>query len=167
MQNEPSLAPEERELEAALGGLQPSETTMDRDRIFFLAGRASARRRGRVWQATAASLLVALGVSIGLRPEPRQIERLVVVTKDVPVRPETSYVSGVRRARLDEAVYVPASYIHLRRAVLVGGLGELTGSPPTTTKAEAISRPSGPPANDLDDRIGPRLRTLMKLGEQL
>lgn len=71
-------------LEAALASLTPRADRLDRDRLMFLAGRASAAPppspRLRTWQAAfaamsavAASLLVALVV----QPGPQVVERIV------------------------------------------------------------------------------------------
>ena len=103
------------EFERALGALSPMPARLDRDRLIFLAGQAASRRSkaGRwVWPAVAASLaVVALGEAALLanRPEPRVIERLVVVhdpaprpapTLDPPTRPATASSEAPRSEEL-------------------------------------------------------------------
>jgi hypothetical protein len=167
MQDGPHLTPQERELEAALGDLQPAEATMDRDRVFFLAGRASGRRRRNLWQAATASLAIALGISLGVRPEPREVERLVVVTRQVPAHSDAALVSGLDRSLRDSFQLAPMSYINLRREVLAHGLDVAAMRAPTTTRAEAITQPSRPSRQNRSGLMELRARTLIRSGEQL
>jgi hypothetical protein len=75
--------PELNALAAALAGLAPARTRIDRDRLMFQAGQASAQASiggGRPWIALAATLgLVAVGEAVLLarRPAPRATARLV------------------------------------------------------------------------------------------
>jgi hypothetical protein len=68
------LTAAERELEAALGGLRPAVPALDRDGMVFAAGRAAgraeSRRQTRCWQAAAAALALAAGLSLVLRAGP-------------------------------------------------------------------------------------------------
>jgi hypothetical protein len=75
--NDPAL----NALAGALRGLAPRPAGLDRDRLMFRAGRASAPR-GWAWPlaATASTAAaVALGVLLWARPEPRTVERVVYV----------------------------------------------------------------------------------------
>lgn len=82
-------------LEDALGSVVPARSRMDRDRVMFLAGRASARPSpsGRgAWVAIAASLaFVALGEGalLARRPAPQVIERVVLVPAPAPAHDES------------------------------------------------------------------------------
>ncbi len=76
-------------LEAALGSLRPARNPIDRDRVMYRAGQASASatRNPRAWPAVAASLaLVALGEGalLARRPPARIVERVVVVRDPTP-----------------------------------------------------------------------------------
>lgn len=74
-------------IEAALGSLAPARGTIDRDRLMFLAGRASVRRspvERFAWPSIAAAFaVVALGQAAMLvhrsEAEPRIVERVVVL----------------------------------------------------------------------------------------
>jgi hypothetical protein len=78
--------PEITEVEALLQGLKPAAGGLDRDRILFRAGRASARGPGRVaWPVLSAVLglaTVALAVALAARPAPP--ERVVYVEVNRP-----------------------------------------------------------------------------------
>lgn len=69
MQNQEGLTPAERELETVLAGLKPHVAAMNRDRLMFQAGRASARQGQRLWQGLACSLAIILLASILVRPK--------------------------------------------------------------------------------------------------
>src|SRR6516225_6587980 len=82
--NDPAL----EALAGALRGLAPRPAEIDRDRLMFHAGRASAPR-GWAWPlATAASAAaaVALALLLWARPEPppRIVERVVYVPAALP-----------------------------------------------------------------------------------
>jgi hypothetical protein len=85
-------------IEAALGGLTPAPSGIQRDRLMFLAGRTSAARvspprgrRLRAWLgtcATAVSLLTAVtfGVLWAAGEKPEVVERVVYVpTQSLPM----------------------------------------------------------------------------------
>ena len=90
--SEKRMSDELAAVEAMLGSLTPAASSVDRDRLMFLAGRASAegrslphRRRVYTWLwpcATAASLLVAvaLGLLRGTGGKPEIVERVVYVS---------------------------------------------------------------------------------------
>lgn len=87
------------ELESALKALAPTPAVVDRDRLMFEAGAASARRsvsaaRRLAWPSIAAALgLIVAGESAALilRPGPRVVERVVVVREPaVPAMEKSS-----------------------------------------------------------------------------
>ncbi|MHB1557553.1 MAG: RNA polymerase sigma factor, partial [Isosphaeraceae bacterium] len=89
------------ELESALKALAPAPAVVDRDRLMFEAGAASARRsvsaaRRLAWPSIAAALgLIVVGQSAALvlRPGPKVVERLVVVREPaVPAAPTVARV---------------------------------------------------------------------------
>ncbi len=74
MSREP-LNPDLANLEAALTGLRPSPSALDRDRLMFQAGQAAGRRRTRlaVWVGagtTTAAMLAACVVGVALLQRP-------------------------------------------------------------------------------------------------
>lgn len=85
-EHEPGL----KGVEAAMGSLSPAPGRLDRDRVMYLAGRASARpaplaRAG--WPALAAglaALALAEGFALSGRPGARVVERVVYVPAPPP-----------------------------------------------------------------------------------
>ena len=77
--------PEVTAIESALRALVPSQSALDRDRLMFRAGQASARSRFLTrwaWPSIAATLAIVAageGALLATRPEPRVVERLVIV----------------------------------------------------------------------------------------
>jgi hypothetical protein len=64
-------------LEAALAALDPRPAALDRDRLMFLAGQRSVRRRGWGWislSAALASTATLLAVLLLYHPQPRIVE---------------------------------------------------------------------------------------------
>lgn len=73
--------PELTAMEAGLRSLTPRAPAIDRDRLLFLAGRTSARRRVAAWRIGAiGSTLAAVGLALALysRPAPERVEVEVV-----------------------------------------------------------------------------------------
>jgi hypothetical protein len=85
-----SSEPDLTDIESALAGLVPVPSRLDRDKLMFKAGAASARSappRRWVWPAVAATFAVALiseSFVMAIRPGPRVIERVVVVREPAP-----------------------------------------------------------------------------------
>ena len=123
MQNTDGLTPMDRELEAALGGLRVAGATISRDRVLFDAGRASARRRSRLWQGSAAVLAIALLVSIALRPAPTGPEHSTeaVARQHISIDPVAQSAAHVEPLNPERAQAF-RQYIRMRRAVLDRGV---------------------------------------------
>jgi hypothetical protein len=83
--------PEMTKLESALRALSPAPSRLDRDRLMFEAGALARGRTGRarwLWPSVAAALAItatAESMLLVSRPEPRVVERLVVVPE--PAKP--------------------------------------------------------------------------------
>lgn len=142
---EERLTPAESELESALRSLRPARAAIDRDRLMFQAGRASARRGGRVWLGATMALAAALGVSLVVRPGPREVVRIVRVEAEAPkpeVTPARSFIAAraIRAGRLGRG-----EYLRLREEVLAKGLDALP-QPETTAAPE--------PREDLEKLLG-------------
>lgn len=132
---EEQLTPAEAELEAALRSLRPARAAIDRDRLMFRAGRASARRGGRIWLGTAVILGAALGLSLAFRPGPQEVVRVVEVQREPdPARPPAAPPLTHALARsVDWSGR--GQYLRLRREVLAKGLDALP-EPETTAAPE-------------------------------
>ena len=118
MQNDDEMTPVEHELEAALRGLAPARPNINRDRIMFCAGRASARRRNRLWQGVSSTLAVLLLVSIVYRPRPASLaSRPEIIVHNMPT-PSSRPAPVVDETRAEAF----RRYVRTRRAVLDRGV---------------------------------------------
>ena len=143
MSQEP-LNPDLAAVEAALASLAPRPSTIDRDRLMFLAGQAAkARDRARwLWPlSTAASLLVAVGLAalLVVRGEPQTVERIVYVPHESPVEG----VAVVQVARETEPL---GDYLRLRRLVIEQGIDKL----PESSSSDAGSSHPVPSSDQRD-----------------
>lgn len=133
MQNENGLTPAERELEAALATLSPA-AAIDRDRLMFRAGQASVRSGRRLWQATAAALMVALVASVSIRLTPRpSAPSSFMVESTHPAAPGPSTLEVVVGDAGD--LEHRAQYLRLTNRVLLDGVDVLP-----TPRASASTR---------------------------
>jgi len=136
MQNHEGLTPTERELAAALAGLKPAGTSLNRDQVMFAAGRASTRRNNRLWQSLASLLAVVLLISLVSRPKPAPSDVAPgPAIANSQVKPASRTIEPVDPARLDAY----RQFVRTRRAVLNRGIEGLRSSPTRRT------RPSEPP----------------------
>jgi len=124
MQNQEGLTPAERELETVLAGLKPHVAAMNRDRLMFEAGRASAGRGNRLWQGLTASLAVTLLVSVLIRPKPAVIETPGTLVADNVQSITTPQFEPVEQERLKAF----RQYVQTRRTVLERGVEALRSS---------------------------------------
>lgn len=122
------MNPELMAVEAALASLSPAPSGVDRDRLMFLAGTASAGRSRAHWTwpaATAATTLLAvwLGAMLAVRPA-APLGGPIAGDQPGPAG-ETS--SPVQRAMAvgDDAEPIRADYLVLRRKVLSEGVDAL------------------------------------------
>lgn len=152
MEHEELRDKELSELEAALGGLLPRPSRLDRDRLLFLAGQASALGtpaapkqaggRHRLWPAvsavsTAAAILFA--VLLTVRPGPQVVREIVYVERPEASQPVTEEPRGEGEPAIEafgpfdvanESTGrgpdgVTPSYLELRRRVFEVGLAAL------------------------------------------
>lgn len=81
-----SLDPQLNDVAAALAALAPQPPALDRDRLLFHAGRASAPRPWfwRISAAATTSCAVVLAAVLILRPVPTPVDRVVYVQVAVP-----------------------------------------------------------------------------------
>lgn len=146
--------PEVEAIESALRDLVPSRSGLDRDRLMFRAGQVSARSRSMTrwaWPSIAATLAIVAageGALLATRPEPRVVERLVIVREPAP--PPAAQPDPVVILRENPPIPSPApepswpmasDALRLRRQVLLFGLDGLPEPPPLLTHSDAGARP--------------------------
>ncbi len=122
------------ELETALASLSPKATSVDRDRLMYLAGLAAASKSpapSRLWRlATAASLLMA--ASFGGMLLVRGSQQVVYIERHEPAdvsQPDRSSVAAQDDHRPQQK-QIPADYLKLRRLVLADGVDALPSPKP-------------------------------------
>jgi hypothetical protein len=137
-------------LESSLAAMPLARPRLDRDRLMFEAGRASAGHAAsrRPWLAAACLGAIALGQGIALinRPEPRVVER-IVVHEPTPVPPPIEakalpVLAPVQRPSsflADTFLGGETPYQRLTGQVLRFGLDGLPPSPPTAWAAAETS----------------------------
>jgi hypothetical protein len=138
---EEKLSDELKSVEQALRGLTLAAGTIDRDRLMYLAGRASIERPISnflrfAWPlATAALLLLSLGLSGGVLYLAGMKQQIVVVQRDAAPNTAMTAVSNPDNPAVPSAVnYQTApsggfNYMQLRNAVLVHGVDALPPEP--------------------------------------
>lgn len=124
MQNTDGLTPMDKELEAALGGLRVVGATLSRDEILFGAGRASARRRNRLWQGVSSALAVLLLLSL----IPRSRTGTLEPSREVAVHQRPSVPPAPLEQVDSERAQAFRQYIRTRRAVLDRGVEAIEAS---------------------------------------
>lgn len=129
MQDDERLNPIEAELETALSGLKPAGGGLDRDRLMFLAGRASMHRRNHLWQVVCVLLAALLLAALAVRPRPgttapspdRMARDEVPIPAHIVVSEPYEPIDPARAEAFRE-------HVRLRRAVLERGLDGLPAS---------------------------------------
>ncbi len=128
------------ELETALAALEPQSSVVDRDRVMFLAGRASANKSALpakrslialLWPlVTVASLFLAVTFAAMLlargKPQVVYVEKSESVAE--PHQEETSVIGGEDQEPKHRKVRV--DYLKLRRLVLTEGVDALPSPEP-------------------------------------
>lgn len=144
MPNENGLTPAERELEAALGGLQPVAVAIERDRLMYRAGQSSARRRNLAWPILSISLVLMLSVSLLQRPEAQvqtvEVEKLVYIQEPAPSVASMEHVATPVRPADPYQLQAQVRYVKLRDKVLTEGLDVL---PKRTARSGGAARERG------------------------
>jgi hypothetical protein len=154
MSNEQDLTPQERELEQILAKASPAATGLRLELIETEAHRRQMVRQVWTWRAIAAVLVVGLGVSLVVRPQPRVVERLVEAPVEVPrevivevpvdghpqVSPLPPTFTPFLRSAAARPVNSPDNYIVLRERVMERGLDALPDRPPPGS-ADPTPRP--------------------------
>jgi hypothetical protein len=135
------------DLERRLAGWRPAHDRLDRDRMLFAAGAASARARARgydrAWAlALAASMLGSLGLGVQLARERslrQEYERTLAIAKP-------NVIERPMEERAFEFVTSPDSYLSLTRRALRGlddpispGRGRPSGEAPSMPEPPTLS----------------------------
>jgi hypothetical protein len=148
-----------RQIEAALRGLSPMGGRLDRDRLMYLAGQASAvgpeTRQSATgvasytrfaWPlATAASLLMAMTLGVALIFSPRAGERIVYV--DRPNAGGSAAMVSFPSAPADSSHAAGSdqdNYLQLRNLVLTRGVDALPAENKAGGRQRAEQTPSWP-----------------------
>lgn len=162
-------------LEAALTGLKPAPSGLDRELLMFRAGQQSKRRRQGLWQGATATLAVAvvvLGTLLVHRPTIREIVQ-VEVEKPAPAlavtmpEPEPADIQPLPLPR--ELPVVRGDYLRLREEMLHGRTGPVSAAPTYSVPAAfALDQLLDRPSHSLDRVSRSRLqRALLQSGEPL
>ena len=149
-----ALDPELNALEAGLQALAPRAPAINRDRLLFLAGRASAKRRAAGWRALAVGSTLAaagLGLVLCFRP-PSRVE--VEVVHWLPAPPEQptlpnespgSYGADARSASPHfDGRNEPYGQMQMRRLALdygVDALPRVSGSESESNSPNTVDEP--------------------------
>lgn len=129
------------DVEAALAGLRPARSALDRDRLMYLAGQAAGYRRARraVWIGAGTSLAATLAACVLGVALFRQLglER-GHQTANAPVPPPGQSSPWSWAANPPESLDGGASYLELRQLVLTRGVEAMPEvAPSTATKNPA------------------------------
>jgi hypothetical protein len=137
--------PELTDFEAQLQALKPTPGGLDRDRILFRAGRASARGPGRyIWPGVSGVLAlatVALSVALATRPEPPERVVYVEVPQSAPPRQEPrppSVIDEVPAPTPPEKALLTGGRSLMERQLLRWGLDALPAPAPAASPAQPV-----------------------------
>ena len=138
------------ELETALASLRPSAVALDRDRLLFEAGRASARTelRGRLGTVMAAVFaLVAVGLGLLLARERGARMGLEATIASLDARaPSAPLVTRAKVEDMPSGQPGPNSYLVLTRHLMAGGIDSMPFERPAVSRAPARIEPAELPA---------------------
>lgn len=135
MRNDDGMTSAERELGAALAGLAPAQSRIDRDGVMFCAGQASVRRRSRLWQGLSSGLLILLLASILTRPVRTEVERHPEVVAEPILATSSLAIEPIDRKQLEAF----RQYVRTRQAVLDRGVEAIPTS--SGLKRDSVAPP--------------------------
>jgi hypothetical protein len=110
MSSHEPLSPELSKLEASLASLAPAAGRLDRDRLMYEAGRATARRSATPWLAGSAVAVVALFVG-RWTVSPQELSQVAI---SMPPTQNLTAKAGDRERSTIVAMHDPQSYAQLR-----------------------------------------------------
>jgi hypothetical protein len=148
-------------LERRLSAWRPASGALDRDRMLYEAGRASARAedRGRLWRASAAVLaLAAVGLGVQLaRERSRGLALERALAEALPGHTPAAETPGPRLADLTPRRLPASSYLVLTSRLVTGALddpGPDAGAvPPGNPEPGTHSTPPAPLSPRTFDRV--------------
>ncbi len=123
-QDKNALTPALRELEDALGDLQPARSSVQLADAMFEAGRLSAERTRLVWQIAAGAMAACLVLALVFRPAPRETVQVVENPTSPTVSGQSEPNSGratVTRILGRTLPGTSTEYLDIRAAVLEKG----------------------------------------------
>ncbi len=150
MSQEP-LNPDLAGVEAALAGLRPARSALDRDRLMFLAGQAAGLRRARrvAWIGASTSVAATLaacvlGVALVQRLALDRDHQTAKASVPQPGQPDaSSWAANPRGPRATaESLDGVASYLKLRQLVLTRGVEAMPEIAPNTATKDQPPAPS-------------------------
>ncbi len=140
-ENKEKLSDDLKAFEAALGSLQPAARPIDRDRLMFLAGQASAsnsverpaidspqvaKRRSWGWPlATAVSLLLSISLMGRVAYLSSALERLAANRPATTQQIALADIASAMNAKHEVRLSAEANYLALRNAVVNSGVDAL------------------------------------------
>lgn len=144
MSQEP-LNPQLAGVEAALAGLQPARSALDRDRLMYLAGQAAGHRRARraAWIGAGTSLAATLAACVlGAALVQRLGSERDLQTANVPATQLAQPGVSSWAANPPESRDGDASYLELRQLVLTRGVEAMPEIAPSTATKDQPPAPS-------------------------
>jgi hypothetical protein len=170
MPEEPALDPELTRLAASLAGLTPATPVLDRDRLFYEAGRRSLPAKRRPWgwplaTALAASLAFGLGVRLAPAPTPEGVPQMVEIrapeqsspTPSQPTPTPTTYAAG-------QGLHPGADALRRREQQLLWD-AEALPSMPVSVPTESVEKQLGLRPGSLSDAQLQRFKAALSRGE--
>ncbi|HEV3259514.1 MAG TPA: hypothetical protein VG013_21795 [Gemmataceae bacterium] len=166
-------------VEAALTALAPLPAHIDRDHLMYRAGQSAALGPGWMWRGVSAGLAtlsVALGAALVMRPSQPPVERTVYVQPHAPPpaappvsRPPAPQDTGTAAAAEEpDSLPAPTERLALQKQVLRWGLDGLP-NPPSTAPAEqplTVDGLLGAPPSASDSPAFFRLDSLIHFGDK-
>jgi len=140
-------------VEAALTSLRPAPSTLDRDRVMYLAGQAAGRRRERLaswmWPCTSAAATIAacvLGLLLLERPGPEGNPQTADTPAARPVQTEVPLPQWAATQPGSQETAGPLDadvrYLGLRHLVLTRGIEALPEVQPSIAPKNQTPMPS-------------------------
>jgi hypothetical protein len=165
MPEEPTIDPELTRLAASLAGLTPATPALDRDRLFYEAGRRTHPIAPRPWSwplatALTASLVFGLGARLALVPVPERGPDVAELKLPAPVSPPA--VAVMQSAGED---LQPSANAVRRREQMILWDSEAPPSIPDSIATESLESQFGIGAGGLTESQRQRFKTALSRGD--
>jgi hypothetical protein len=166
MPEEPALDPELTRLAASLAGLTPATPALDRDRLFYEAGRRTRSASSRQWGwplATALTASLAFGLGIRVAPAPERGQDAIVIKVPAPVSPPSPPAVAEAYAA-NEGLPPSANALRRREQVLLWD-SEAPPSMPVSIADESLQSQIGIGSAGLTESQLQRFKTALSRGD--